>query len=136
MASTPETSDHTSIKLRARSFTEDNDQQPEHLMQLVGPNLQTDIKGIAFTPKDYLELVDWTGRQIRDNPSGSIDANAPPILRRLNISPKHWVYLSTQFESRFKGVETIRETPKAKSENRETSINVMYCRGANYRAKS
>ena len=31
---------------------------------------------------------------------------------------------------------TIRETPKAKSENRETSINVMYCRGANYRAKS
>ena len=32
MASTPETSDHTSIKVRARSFTEDNDQQPEHLM--------------------------------------------------------------------------------------------------------
>ena len=74
MASTPETSDHTSIKLRARSFTEDNDQQPEHLMQLVGPNLQTDIKGIAFTPKDYLELVDWTGIQIRDKPLGSIEA--------------------------------------------------------------
>ena len=30
----------------------------------------------------------------------------------------------------------ITQTPKAKSENRETSINVMYCRGANYRAKS
>ena len=115
MASTPETSDHTSIKLRAKSFVEDNDQQPEHLMPLIGSNLQTDIKGIAFKPKDYLELVDWIGRQIRDKPSGSIDA--PPILRRLNISPKHWVYLSTQFESRFKGVAGTADSLKRTLKN-------------------
>ena len=117
MASTPETSDHTSIKVRARSFTEDNDQQPEHLMPFIGSNLQSDTKGIAFKPKDYLELVDWTGRQIRDKPSGSIDANAPPILRRLNISPKHWVYLSTQFESRFKGVAGTADSLKRTLKN-------------------
>ena len=86
-------------------------------MQLVGPNLQTDIKGIAFTPKDYLELVDWTGIQIRDKPSGSIEANAPPILRRLNISPKHWIYLSTQFESRFKGVAGTADSLKRTLKN-------------------
>ena len=112
MATTPETSDHTSIKLRARFFAEDSDRQPVHLMPLIGSNLQVETTGIGITPKDYLELVDWTGRQIRDNPSGSIGANAPPILQRLNVSPKHWIYLSTQFESRFKGVAGTAESLK------------------------
>ena len=81
-------------------------------MPLIGSNLQIEATGIGIKPKDYLELVDWTGRQIRDNPSGSIDANAPPILQRLNVSPKHWIYLSTQFESRFKGVAGTAESLK------------------------
>lgn len=116
MATTPESSDHTSIKQRAKSFSEDSDQQPEHLMPLIGANLLPNTKGIAVKCKDYLELVDWTGRQIRENSSGSIDADAPPILQRLNISPNHWIYLSTQFESRFKGVagtaESLKQTIK------------------------
>ena len=41
-----------------------------------------------------------------------------------------------ELNSVFTFTKKIRETPIAKSENRETSINVMYCRGANYRAKS
>ena len=112
MAVTPETSNYTSIRLRAKSFAADRDRQPVHLMPLIGSNLQIEATGIGIKPKDYLELVDWTGRQIRDNPSGCIDANAPPILQRLNVSPKHWIYLSTQFESRFKGVAGTAESLK------------------------
>jgi len=111
LATTPETSDHTSIKLRAKSFTEDSDRQPSHLMPLIGSHVRPDTAGIAFKLKDYLELVDWTGRQIRDK-SNHIDPDAPAILQRLNISPRHWVYLSTQFESRFKSVAGTAESLK------------------------
>ena len=69
--------------------------------------------GLAYSLTDYLELVDWTGRQIRDDKRGSIDKEQPPILNRLIISPQHWVYLCTQLESRFKGlvgrVETVKQ---------------------------
>jgi len=60
--------------------------------------------GIAFSLIDYLELVDWTGRQIRDDKRGSIPDSESPILQRLGISAAHWVYLCTNFESRFKGL--------------------------------
>ncbi|OED39572.1 hypothetical protein AB833_14905 [Chromatiales bacterium (ex Bugula neritina AB1)] len=61
-------------------------------------------ESIPFNLTDHLELVDWTGRQIRDNKSGAISDTIPPILERLSISPKHWVYLCTHFESKFKGL--------------------------------
>lgn len=36
--------------------------------------------GLPFRLTDYLELVDWTGRLIRENKRGSIHSNLPPIL--------------------------------------------------------
>ena len=48
-------------------------------------------KGIIYNLLDYLELIDWTGRQIRENKTGSIDGNAPPILLRIGIAPEHWI---------------------------------------------
>ena len=61
-------------------------------------------KGLIFNLIDYIELVDWTGRIIRDDNRGAISATAPPILQRLNISTKHWIELTTKFEQRFKGI--------------------------------
>ncbi|MFO7602304.1 MAG: transposase, partial [Gammaproteobacteria bacterium] len=40
---------------------------------------------IGFTLRDYIELVDWAGRQIRDDKRGAINTNTPPILQRLGI---------------------------------------------------
>ena len=44
-----------------------------------------DDAGIPFRLKDYLELVDWGGREIRHNKRGYIPAHAPPILTRLGM---------------------------------------------------
>ena len=78
--------------------------QPDHLHPFVG-NLRQDMPaGVIFNLVDYLELVDWTGRQIREDKVGAIPTEAKPILQRLSISPEHWVYLCTHFESRFKGL--------------------------------
>jgi hypothetical protein len=65
-----------------------------------------------FNLLDYIELVDWTGRAIRDDKRGSISENAPPILQRLDISPEHWIELSTDFESKFKGIAGSVESVK------------------------
>ena len=60
-------------------------------------------KGLPFRLADYLELVDWTGRVLRENKKGAIPADLPPILERLQIDPRYWLYMAQNFESRFKG---------------------------------
>ncbi len=59
-------------------------------------------KGLPFRLADYLELVDLSGRIIKKDKRGHIDARLSPILERLSIEPKHWDYLIKHFESRFK----------------------------------
>ena len=61
-------------------------------------------EGLPFRLTDYLELVDWTGRIIREDKKGHIAKDIPPILQRINIDPQHWHYLTTQFESPFKNL--------------------------------
>jgi hypothetical protein len=45
---------------------------------------------IPYRFDDYLDLVDWTGRNIRSDKRGSIDERLPPIVQRLNIDPDAW----------------------------------------------
>ncbi len=42
--------------------------------------------GLPFSLKDYLELVDWGGREVKHNKRGYIPASAPPILVRLRMN--------------------------------------------------
>ena len=41
--------------------------------------------GLPFGWKDYLELVDWAGREIKPGKRGSIPTNTPPVLTRLGM---------------------------------------------------
>ncbi len=54
-----------------------------------------------FVFTDYLELVDWTGRIVRDDKRGSIPADTPPILQRLHIESQAWMQLTAEFEKQF-----------------------------------
>jgi len=107
MARTPEASAHTSVKRRiqqAQSAHSPNhpQQQVKGLLPFVGNPRSEMPKGLPFKLTDYLELVDWSGRIIREGKRGSIDQSMPSILERLNIEPEHWGYLINHFESRFK----------------------------------
>jgi hypothetical protein len=42
---------------------------------------------IGFTLRDYLQLVDWAGRAVRDGKRGAISEDAPPILQRMGLEP-------------------------------------------------
>jgi hypothetical protein len=118
MADTPETSDFTSVKERINTSQSEPEsaepKQPKLLFPFVGFPRQKMPAGLPFRLQDYLELVDWTGRQIRADKRGSIDQKIPPILERLNIDAEHWVYNTQHFERHFKGLVGPALSIKAK----------------------
>lgn len=122
IAATPETSDHTSIKMRIEHWKNKANQQkdaqteasqPKSLLPFVGNLKQPVPRGLIFSLTDYIELVDWTSRAIRDDKRGATAEGTPPILQRLSISTSHWIELSSHFESRFKGIAGSTESIKA-----------------------
>ena len=75
MAKTPEQSNYTSIQERI--------EHPES--NCLRPLKGNEDGGLPFDLKDYLELVDWGGREVKRNKRGHILASAPPILMRLKM---------------------------------------------------
>ena len=101
IAPTPEQSVFTSIQLRIKAAI--RGEQPLYLLPFTGNEHQHKAKGINFSLKDYLTLVDDTGRVIRDDKRGAINVKAASILSRLHISDESWLNLSTKFECIFTG---------------------------------
>jgi hypothetical protein len=114
IADTPEQSEYTSIRERLRSefnLQQAIDDQTEcgHLLDFTSPlkpllpfegRLTNELQsGILFGFKEYLALVDWTGRIIRSDKRGHIDNALPPILDRLQITADQWRINTTQFEA-------------------------------------
>ncbi|MFC6977901.1 transposase [Microbulbifer taiwanensis] len=114
MAETPEASDHTSIQWRI-SAAKDG-QQPEQLFPFAGNPRKPMSAGLPFRPQDYLELVAWSGRILREGKRGAIDEQLPPILDRLQIDPQHWLYLNKNFESRFSSLVGTAHSVRAACE--------------------
>jgi REP element-mobilizing transposase RayT len=115
MAKTPEESTHTSIQKRTHAIKQQKN-QPHHLMPFVGNSIQDMPKGISYSLKDYCELVDTTGRCIREDKTGYIENRKFPILTRLGLEPEQWLTLTTEFEKHFyyaAGAEQIMEKFKA-----------------------
>jgi REP element-mobilizing transposase RayT len=107
MATTPEASNHTSIqrriaKARHTQLPNPIDQQPEQLLPFAGNPREKMPAGLPFRLTDYLELVDWSGRMLRENKKGSIPEEIPEILQRLQLDARHWRYLNQHFEHPFK----------------------------------
>ena len=129
MATSPETSCYTSIQERTNPSFDmnqaiDDQRQCGDLMDFKTPikpllhfegGLSNELQaGILFSFRDYLELVDWTGRIIRKDKRSYIDNTLPPILHRLQISTSQWHLNTTQFEAihprRFNRVEPNLDT--------------------------
>jgi hypothetical protein len=96
-------SDHTSVKRRCEQAVK-AEQQTDGLHPFAG-NFRRDMSnGLTFRLTDYLELVDWIGRILRDDKRGAIPESTPQIIKQLNIDPKQGCYLSQNFASQFKSL--------------------------------
>jgi REP element-mobilizing transposase RayT len=95
IAPTPETSEFTSIEQRIREIRRSSEAGASPRAAAIVPlkpfrEQHTDRPEIPYRFRDYLELVDWTGRTIRTDKRGSIDNCLPPIMHRLNINADAW----------------------------------------------
>jgi hypothetical protein len=107
MATTPEASNHTSIQRRITKaqhvlLPNHRDQQPEQLLLFAGNPREDMPAGLPFRLTDYIELVDWSGRILREDKKGAIPEDIPEILQRLQLDARHWCYLNRHFEHPFK----------------------------------
>lgn len=95
IAATPEESQFTSIYERIRALRAPNSQEGEAIgtspsvpLRPFSPSASS--RAISYQLEHYIELVDWTGRAIRNDKRGAIDSKLPPIAARLNIDAEAW----------------------------------------------
>jgi hypothetical protein len=67
-----------------------------------GARRASDRGFLPMTLDEYLELLDWTGRQVRADKRGTIPLHLAPILERLRINGDAWVDTIDQFGRLFR----------------------------------
>ena len=122
IAQTPEESEFTSIYERIKavcsqlkkekslqnslSLSEmakqcDDTQQPIDLIMLSDKTDDFVFPKIDFSLSDYFELVDYTGRILREDKKGVIPNKLMPILFRLHLTPQGWINMTSHLEEKF-----------------------------------
>jgi hypothetical protein len=111
IAKTPETSEFTSAHERIHAKTPRRacetrshqrrdgwlspvplDQPRGNMKTVKRPRRRASHKGfLPLSEAQYLQLVDWTGRQVRRDNRGAIPSDLAPILDRLQLSQETWV---------------------------------------------
>lgn len=57
---------------------------------------------LPMTFAEYLQLLDWTGRQAREDKRGMIPHDLAPVFERLNLSGEGWLNLVCDFRRKFR----------------------------------
>ncbi|MCC5842409.1 MAG: hypothetical protein JJT96_19990, partial [Opitutales bacterium] len=72
---------------------------------------------LGMSEERYLQLVDWTGRRIRDDKVGSIPADLAPVLERLELDVENWISTVERYGSLYHRVagrmEKLAEAARA-----------------------
>jgi len=126
LAGTPEESDFTSIQERIRAFGKETMMTaavaPEAAQAVPSGSfgkaarmldegreiwvcpIQSDSRRrgiLRMTAAEYIDLVDKSGRLMRPDKRGAIDADLAPILLRIGANPEAWFDTVSRFGSRF-----------------------------------
>lgn len=124
LAETPETSDFTSIQdrivakqssLQKKHQLKSSDLMNKKSLEVRGPAHQradwltpinaiktgNDSQGWLLNLEEYLQLVDETGRCMREGKKGSIPVELAPILVRMGLKESSWLQTTQYFGNRF-----------------------------------
>ena len=69
----------------------------------------------------YLELLDWTGRQIRSGSRGSIPKHLAPILLRMGLDSISWCDVVKKFGKIFKRAAGSQQSMTREAKRRQQS---------------
>ena len=103
MASTLEESEYTSIfeRIQGKSSQQDKPQKRpftiKPLFGFIGNEHENQPCGIAYSLLDYINLVEATGKIIRQDKPGSIHEKAIPLLDQLDFNSDDWLHLAVHF---------------------------------------
>ena len=120
LAETLESSDFTSIQRRIESLPREGVprlepgrdrflapieiDQPGQPIGVVPSSLPYRASDKGFLPMgtlQYLQLLDWTARQVVTGKPGSTGADTPEVLERLGLKPSEWTGLVCEFDGLF-----------------------------------
>ena len=121
MAETLEGSDFTSIQRRIQSRAGQSladawltpltlDERAEAMTSPLNPcphhggHRCSNLGFLALSLEEYLQLLDWTARQLAPGKRGQTPASQPPVLKRLSLEPKAWRTLVRNFGQLFHNV--------------------------------
>jgi len=136
IARTPEASDFTSIQQRIRAMQSseggktDRDEKdsdtPPALMAFKEAERHDSPNELPFSLKDYMELVDWTGRAALTGKRGAIAEDCPPLLKRLGIDEHEFLATMTPAGNRFgKAMGAVDKLREAAQRIKQRSIHGM-----------
>lgn len=117
IADSLQTSDYTSIQERLQGQiqmkglpTEDKPSPTpsplsiKPLLPFDGAATAARQSGIPFHFADYLELIDWTGRAVREDKKGFINSSRPKLLTELGIRDDAWLTSAKEFRRQYSGI--------------------------------
>ncbi len=82
----------------------------------IRPRRASDRGLLPMSLETYLELLDWTGRQLRAGASGMIPAGLESILVRLRVTAESWLETVARFGRRFHRAVGLREHLKEEAQ--------------------
>ncbi len=89
----------TSVRERIKAIKGIKDTAIPRLMPFSeSSNQKQRFSAIPFRLKDYIELVDWAGRCIRQDKRGNIDKHEPALLSTIGLSEDQWKILSLEIQ--------------------------------------
>jgi hypothetical protein len=78
-------SHHTSIQQRVFNCRADESKAQQRLKPLIGL-----APALSLKQGHYIELVQWTGQQIRPDKNSAIPKHEPSALSKTGCTAKHW----------------------------------------------
>lgn len=108
MADSVEKSEFTSIfeRIHGKSCNDESrhdDINGKPLFGFVAGESSEQPQGIPYSLIDYLELVDWTGRVLREDKRGAISNQIPNLLSVLGLESNTWLELASHFGKDYHG---------------------------------
>ena len=109
MSDSVETSEYTSAYERIHGVAQQQEEpsnyhfMKKHLFGFVGDEHENNSQGIPFSLLDYIELVDWSGRIIREDKRGAVSTEHPQLLTKLGLDSEIWLSLASSFGKEYQG---------------------------------